>query len=275
MQRVTAEQCPVVADRNPSRAGSIAAAPATSSVSRLGDPVLCGPCAVARWLQTHRVIVTKIATRAVADHLDRLKPLTGESSHVCREPFSVDDRAVRDPLLAPVTQWGQAPFPLSPMSPHAVSRQARDLLEGIVTVHRTLPVHRPGGERTDRPGRGPRSGSVGRLLTRGVASRAGSSPQRHRRPGRRRRRPVRGRSTGRGTGPANQRTAGIGDVAVIPEAPTRRSPRTMKGRGALWGDAYGDPMNTRMTVCRVGPGRCGGCCSADQLTRPGPSGGAW
>jgi hypothetical protein len=84
--------------------------------------------------------VSQIIRTFTADHLDKVKPLTSESPHVCREPFSVDDRAVSDPLLAPVTQWGHAPFPLNPMTPHAVSRQARDLLEGIITVHRTLPV---------------------------------------------------------------------------------------------------------------------------------------
>ena len=35
---------------------------------------------------------------------------------------------------------GHAPFPLSPMSPHAVSRQARDLMDGLITVHRDLEV---------------------------------------------------------------------------------------------------------------------------------------
>lgn len=45
-----------------------------------------------------------------------------------------------EPLLAPVPQWGHAPFTLSSMSAHAVSRQARDLLEGTVIVHRSLPV---------------------------------------------------------------------------------------------------------------------------------------
>jgi hypothetical protein len=95
---------------------TITGADRTWTVEAGADPVLCGPCAIARWLTTHQVIVTRIATRAVADHLDRLKPLTGESSHVCREPFSVSDRAASGPLLAPVTEWGHAPFPLSPMS---------------------------------------------------------------------------------------------------------------------------------------------------------------
>ena len=46
------------------------------------------------------------------------------------------------PLLASSNQWGHTPFPPTAMSRLAVSRQARDLLDGLVTVHRELPVHR-------------------------------------------------------------------------------------------------------------------------------------
>lgn len=108
------------------------------TISAMDDPVLCGPCAIARWMQTHDVIVVKIATRAVSDHLKKAETLTSASPHVCGEPLMLDDRSGSHPLLAPVNQWGHAPFPLSPMSPHAVSRQARDLLDGIITVHRNL-----------------------------------------------------------------------------------------------------------------------------------------
>ena len=110
------------------------------TVAAVDDPVLCGPCAIARWLQTHDVIVTKIATPAVSKHLRKLEPLISTSPHACREPIALDDRSGGHPLLAPVNQWGHAPFPLSPMSPHAVSRQARDLLNGTITVHRDLDV---------------------------------------------------------------------------------------------------------------------------------------
>src|SRR6478735_2016891 len=108
------------------------------TVGAVDDPVLCGPCAIARWLQTHDVIVTKIATPAVSRHLRKLESLISTSPHTCRDPIALDDRSRGHPLLAPVNQWGHAPFPLSPMSPHAVSRQARDLMDGLITVHRDL-----------------------------------------------------------------------------------------------------------------------------------------
>jgi hypothetical protein len=52
----------------------------------------------------------------------------------------VSGREVESPLLASPNQRGQTPFPLHPLSRLAVSRQARDLLDGIITVHRELPV---------------------------------------------------------------------------------------------------------------------------------------
>ena len=120
---------------------TIAGADRTWTVDAVPDPVLCGPCAVARWLTTHRIIVTKIATRAVADHLDTANSSTGDSTHVCLEPIPAAGREANSPLLASPNQWGQTPFPLHPLSRLAVSRQARDLLDGIITVHRELPVN--------------------------------------------------------------------------------------------------------------------------------------
>jgi len=119
---------------------TITVADQVRTISAVDDPVACGPCAIARWLQTHDVIVTKIATPAVSRHLRKAKSVTSASPHVCRERLTLDDRSACHPLLAPVDQWGHAPFPLSPMSPHAVSRQARDLLDGIIAVHRDLDV---------------------------------------------------------------------------------------------------------------------------------------
>jgi hypothetical protein len=111
------------------------------TLEAMPDPVLCGPCAIARWLDTHRIIVTKIATRAVADHLDSADSITGDSTHVCRRPSPASGGVADSPLLASPNQWGQTPFPLSQLSRLAVARQARDLLDGIITVHRQLPVN--------------------------------------------------------------------------------------------------------------------------------------
>jgi len=120
---------------------TIAVAGRSSTVEAVADPVLCGPCAVARWLRTHHIIVTKIATRAVAEHLDdETQTVTSGSPHACSAALTASGGATTSPLLATSNQWGQTPFPPPPMSRLAVARQARDLLDGIITVHRELPV---------------------------------------------------------------------------------------------------------------------------------------
>jgi hypothetical protein len=44
------------------------------------------------------------------------------------------------PLLPPIDQWGALPLPLPRLSPHSLSRGARDLLAGDLGAHRDLPV---------------------------------------------------------------------------------------------------------------------------------------
>src|SRR5690349_20181914 len=122
---------------------TVAVAGRTRTVQAVDDPVLCGPCAIARWLHTHRIIVTKIATRAVAEHLDDdTQTVTGGSPHACAGTVTAGGEAIGGPLLATANQWGHTQFPPTAMSRLAVSRQVRDLLEGILTVHRELPVRR-------------------------------------------------------------------------------------------------------------------------------------
>lgn len=123
-------------------AATIRVAGEVRTLEAVDDPVLCGPCAIARWLRAHQVISDPgSATQTIARLLDKAAEPTSSSPHLCRQTMPLADRPPGQPLLAPVTQWGHAPFPMSPMSPHAVSRQARDLLDGTITVHRDLPVH--------------------------------------------------------------------------------------------------------------------------------------
>src|SRR5690349_7011752 len=109
--------------------------------------------------------------RVVADHLDdEAQSVTSGSPHVCLESFTAGGETGGSPLLATSDQWGHTSFPPTAMSRLAVSRQARPAGR-IITVHRELPVHRPGPSRrrprrlsltcpgpgTGRSGIGPRS----------------------------------------------------------------------------------------------------------------------
>jgi len=59
-----------------------------------GNPILCGSCAVVRWLRVLDVAVTKISTAAVADAVGHAKAVTSGSPHcagqlepLMRQPF--------------------------------------------------------------------------------------------------------------------------------------------------------------------------------------------
>ncbi len=47
------------------------------------DPVLCGPCALVRWLRALHLALTSPATRTLAGAIDRAAAVDGESPHLC------------------------------------------------------------------------------------------------------------------------------------------------------------------------------------------------
>ena len=62
------------------------------------------------------------------------------SPHVCQVGPVVGEATRGVPLLPPIDQWGALPLPLQRLSPHSLSRRARDLLAGDLGAHRDLPV---------------------------------------------------------------------------------------------------------------------------------------
>ena len=104
------------------------------------DVILCGPCAVTRWLKILDLAVTKPSTKTIARALKKAPAVDHGSPHVCHAPPVLDDSAKSVPLLPPIDQWGALPLPLQRLSPHSLSRRARDLLVGHLGVHRDLPV---------------------------------------------------------------------------------------------------------------------------------------
>jgi len=106
------------------------------------DVLLCGPCAIVRWLKILDLAVTQLSTRTIAGALKKTSQVDHRSPHVCH-PGPVLGAATRAvPLLPPIDQWGYEPFPLQPLTPHSLSRRTRDLLAGDFGAHRDLPVDR-------------------------------------------------------------------------------------------------------------------------------------
>jgi len=112
------------------------------TVGAADDAILCGPCAVVRWLRILDLAVTQLSTRTIAGALKKTNPVDHRSPHACHTRPVLDERTEAVPLLPPVDQWGYEPFPLQPLTPHSLSRRSRDLLSGDLGAHRDLPVDR-------------------------------------------------------------------------------------------------------------------------------------
>jgi len=105
-----------------------------------GDAVLCGSCAVTRWLKILDLAVTKPSTKTIARAMKKAAAVDHRSVHVCRSGAVFGEATRGVPLLPPIDQWGALPLPLQRLSPHSLSRRVRDLLAGDLGAHRDLPV---------------------------------------------------------------------------------------------------------------------------------------
>jgi hypothetical protein len=104
------------------------------------DPVLCGPCAIGRWVRVVNLAVTRITAGSVAAAVDKATPVTPGSPHLCRTTRPVNEATLVVPVFSSINQWGALPFPLHRLTPHSLSRRVRDLLAGNLGAHRHLPV---------------------------------------------------------------------------------------------------------------------------------------
>jgi hypothetical protein len=120
-----------------------------------GDGLLCGPCAVVRWLRILDLAVTKPSTKTIARALTRAAAVDHRSGHVCRSGSVLGEATGGLPLLPPIDQWGALPLPLQRLSPHSLSRRARDLLAGDLGAHRDLPIDPDPEPKTTAPEKPP------------------------------------------------------------------------------------------------------------------------
>jgi hypothetical protein len=105
-----------------------------------GEAILCGACAIVRWLKILDLAVTKPSTKTIARALKKASTIDHRSPHVCESGPVLGEATRGVPLLPPIDQWGALPLPLQRLSPHSLSRRTRDLLAGDLGAHRDLPV---------------------------------------------------------------------------------------------------------------------------------------
>ena len=118
-------------------AATITAATGTITLPASDDSMICGPCALARWL--HLLDMTVIyPDRYVIDAVvARAPPLSTNSPHLCRGACAVTDATRQMPLLSPIDRWGL-------ISPITAQRGHRDRRQTYALRHGgTARAHRP------------------------------------------------------------------------------------------------------------------------------------
>ena len=90
-----------------------------TTLRKVDDDLLCGPCALARWVHALDLTVVYPDGRVIAALIARAVPVTSESPHLCQSNNSITEPTRRVALLPPIDQWGHptriviAPNPLA------------------------------------------------------------------------------------------------------------------------------------------------------------------
>ena len=80
------------------------------TVDSVEDNVLCGPCALVRWLRTLEMAAIYPDQRVPTAVITRGAPLASDSPHACRGGNPVNPRIRHAPLLPVIDQWGLVPI---------------------------------------------------------------------------------------------------------------------------------------------------------------------
>jgi hypothetical protein len=78
----------------------------TTVLRQVDDDLLCGPCALARWVHALDLTVVYPDGRVIAALIARAVPVTSDSPHLCQSNNAITEPARRVALLPPVDQWG-------------------------------------------------------------------------------------------------------------------------------------------------------------------------
>ena len=107
------------------------------------DPVLCGPCALVRWLRALHLAVSKPSTRTLAGAIDRSPAVDGASPHLCRSRRPLPTGIARVPLLPPIDPRGHLSCDCSNYlagSVHAIWRNDRPSVRRLNVGRRPPPA---------------------------------------------------------------------------------------------------------------------------------------
>jgi hypothetical protein len=71
-----------------------------------GDTLICGPCALARWLRVLDMTVIYPDRYVIDSVIARAAALSANSPHLCRGTYAVTDATRQMTLLPPIDRWG-------------------------------------------------------------------------------------------------------------------------------------------------------------------------
>lgn len=77
----------------------------TTTLRSVDDGLLCGPCALARWVHALDLTVVYPEGRVIAAVIGRAVPLTSHSPHLCHSNNAITEVTARAALLPPIDQW--------------------------------------------------------------------------------------------------------------------------------------------------------------------------
>ena len=118
-------------------AATITTATGTITLAASSDTLICGPCALARWLHVLDMAVDYPDRYVIDAVVARAAPLSANSPHLCRGACAVTDATRQMPLLPPIDRWGLISA-ISAQRGHRDRRQPYALRHGG-----TARAHRP------------------------------------------------------------------------------------------------------------------------------------
>ena len=130
----------------------------TTKLTRNDDDLLCGPCALARWVHALDLTVVYPDGRVIAAVIARAVPLTSNSPHLCQSNNAITEVTRRVALLPPIDRWGHpvrvgGARPVATIKPGQGPAQVRSVLRpaGIPfdTIERARGLHLRVGQLLD------------------------------------------------------------------------------------------------------------------------------
>jgi len=93
----------------------------TTVLRGVDDNLLCGPCALARWVHALDLTVVYPDGRVIAAVIARAVPLHSDSPHLCHSNNSITELTGKVALLPPIDKWGH---PIREVPPLVLTRTA-------------------------------------------------------------------------------------------------------------------------------------------------------